>query len=319
MAGQVWVNASEGGHLTNNRLSKSLRAQNLPEYVYRQFVDIKEALGRKSGDTVYFDKTLKIDTKGDTLIETNTMPENRWKVVKDSVVVTEHGNSVPYTEKLQVLAEFDPQNISTVTLKNDQLEVLDSKVAAKFDDCRFRAVCTATNATTFTSDGAQTATAAVNMSDKNVRDVVDFMEKKHIPVFSDGNFRAINSVNTRRGIYDYLEAIAQYTDPKYKHNKEIGQYYNVRFQLDNSYLSNSVGASSVNGTAFFFGKESVLEAVAMMEEVRMKIPTDYGRSKGVAWIANLGFAKMWKLDTDDLNSVGKGIERIVKVTSHNDT
>jgi hypothetical protein len=100
--GQLWVTDSLGGHLTNNKLSKSIRQQNISEYVFKQFVEIKEDLGKKSGDTVYFDKTLKIDTKGGTLVETSTIPENKWKVVKDSVTVTEIGIRSSYGE-LEVL------------------------------------------------------------------------------------------------------------------------------------------------------------------------------------------------------------------------
>jgi len=52
-AGQYWVTNSLGGSLTNNKLSKSIREQNIGEFVFKQFVDIKEQLGAKSGDTVY--------------------------------------------------------------------------------------------------------------------------------------------------------------------------------------------------------------------------------------------------------------------------
>jgi len=94
MSSQLWATSSSGGYLTNNSLSKSLRNQALPEYAYRQFVDYKEDPGKKAGDTVFFDKTLKINTKGSTLVETNTIPENQWKVVKDSVVVQEWGKLI---------------------------------------------------------------------------------------------------------------------------------------------------------------------------------------------------------------------------------
>ena len=50
-------------------------------------------MGKKQGDTVFFDKRLRIDTKGGTLAETSTIPENKWKIVKDSVVVTEVGKT----------------------------------------------------------------------------------------------------------------------------------------------------------------------------------------------------------------------------------
>ena len=40
---------------------------------------------------------------------------------------------------------------------------------------------------------------------------------------------------------------------------------------------------------FFVGEETVAEAVAVPEEIRGKIPSDYGRSKGVAWYYLGGF------------------------------
>jgi N4-gp56 family major capsid protein len=316
-SGQIWVTNSLGGHLTNNSLSKSLRVQNEADWTFRQFCDIKEDPGKKRGDTVYFDKVLRLDTKGGTLTETATIPENKWKVTKGSVVLTEIGNSVPYTEKLETLAEFDPSDICSKTLKSDMLEVIDSLIAGQFDTADLTAVCTNTATTVFRTDGTALSTAQCNMSDKNVRDIVDIMEKYWIPKYADGNYRAIISVNSKRGLYDYLSAIAQYTKPEYMHNNEVGQYYNVRFVQDNagSVLSDAVGSNSVWGEGFFFGQEAVMEAVAALEEIRMKVPTDYGRSKGVSWVGLMNWKKIWDYSDDDVNGQMKGIERIVKVTS----
>jgi len=121
-------------------------------------------------------------------------------------------------------------------------------------------------------------------------------------------------VNTKRGIYDFLQAIAQYTEPQYKHKNEVGMYYQTRFVQDVQFLSNTKGSGSIFGEGLFFGKEAVLEAIAALPEVRMKIPTDFGRSKGVAWVGTEAFKKQWSA-ADDLNTTGKGIERIVLVTS----
>lgn len=316
MSGDLWAVNSQGGYLTNNSLSKSLREQALPAYVYRQFCNIKEDPGAKNGDTVFFDKLLKISTKGGTLTETNTIPESPWKVQKDSVVVTEWGNSTPYTQKLETLAAFDPNNISTLTLKKDMIEVTDSGAFLEFNKADFIAVASTTASTVITSNGTATITASANASDATVRDIIDSMEQKWVPRFADGNYRAILSINTRRGIYNFLQAVAQYADPAYRHNNEVGQYYSCRFTVDNSgNLSDAKGNGSQYGEGFFFGQEAVLEAIALAEEVRMKIPTDFGRSRGVAWYTIMQFKKMWSLSTDDLNSVGKGISRIWKLTS----
>ena len=40
---------------------------------------------------------------------------------------------------------------------------------------------------------------------------------------------------------------------------------------------------------FFMGGDTVAEGIAVPEEMRGKIPTDYGRSKGIAWYYLGGF------------------------------
>jgi len=52
-------------------------------------------------------------------------------------------------------------------------------------------------------------------------------------------------------------------------------------------------------TAHFFGKDTVAEAIVVPEEIRGKIPTDYGRSKGVSWYYLGGFGIV---HTDALNT-----------------
>lgn len=318
MSQQLWVVNSLGGNLTNNKLSKQLRNQALPMYTYRQFAQIKdEGLGRGSGDTVYFDKVLRIDTKGGTLSETSTVPSNLIKVVKDSVVVQEWGNSVEYTKKLEELAEWSADNIFLRGLRDDIAEVLDSAAYLPFEQGKLVAVATATNSTVFTSNGTATATANASISDRNVRDIVDEMKRKQVPKIGGkkGYYGAILSVRSTRGVYDFLQAIAQYTEPEFRYNSEVGKYYDTRFMEDNAFLSDAVGSGSAFGNGFFFGEDALLEAIAVPEYTVADIPTDLGRKRKVGWLAICQFKKTWDLSSDNLNSTGKGIERIVRVTS----
>ena len=55
---------------------------------------------------------------------------------------------------------------------------------------------------------------------------------------------------------------------------------------------------TTEGEAIFFGGDAVMEAIAIPEELRAKIPTDYGRSLGVAWYGLMGFSKIWDVATD---------------------
>ena len=318
MAQQQWVTSSLGGNLTNNKLSMQLRNQALPMFVYRQFAQIKdEGLGRQTGDTVYFEKILRINTRGGTLAETATVPANLVKVIKDSVVVTEWGNSIDYTKKLEDLSNWDPNNIFLKALRDDIADTLDNAAYTPFTTAKFVAVCTSTSSTVFTSNGTATATASASLSDKNVRDIVDDMKRKLIPKIGGpkGYYGAILSIKSLRGIYDYLQAIAQYTEPEYRYNSEVGRYYDARFMEDNNNLSDAVGSSGLSGNGFFFGEDAILEAIAVPEYTVADLPTDLGRSRKVGWLATLAFKKTWDLTSDDLNSQGKGIERIYRVTS----
>lgn len=306
----TWLN--NGTYYYSPKMSKQMRMQAGPRYIIRQFVDIKEGLGANAGDTVEFKKKLRIDTRGGTLTETNTMPTNRIKIVKDSVTVTEYGNAVDYTQKATTLSDFDMRDEYQSGLIDDQHDVLDRAACTQFQSAKYKCVCSATDTTTFTTDGTATATAGVNPSDKNMRRIVEYAKKRHIPKL--GSFYiAILSTDAMGGVYDYLEAIAQYADPKFRFNDEIGKYYGARFIEENNVLSNSIGSSS-KGEGLFFGGEAVTEAVALSEELRYE-ETDLGRSKKLAWYFIGGFKKTWDLDNDDQNSTNQGIERIIHITS----
>lgn len=309
----LWTN--EGSYLRSPKLSQQMREQAAPQFLWRQFVDTKDGLGKNAGDSVEFTKRLRIDTRGGTLVETNTMPSNRIKVIKDSTVVTEWGNAVPFTQKLETLSEFKMRSEYEKGLVQDQKDTIDTEIAGKFKTAKFKAVCTATTKTgvAFTTNGTATATAANELSDANIRAIIDYAKQKQIPKM--GNYyMVVGSTNAISGVYDYLQSVAQYADPSFRFNDEIGRYYGARFMEDNNVLVNNIGSSTNKGEAVVFGEEAVAMAMALPEELRYE-ETDLGRSKKLGWYSIFGCKKIWDLVTDDLNSTGKGIERIIHVTS----
>lgn len=317
MAQQVWVTNTLGGYCYSPKLSKQMREQAAPMFVFRNFVDVSEkGLGANKGDKVPFVKRLRIDTRGTTLVETTTMPKNNIKFTTDSVAVTEMGNGLDYTQKLESLSEFNMKDQFQQGLVQDQKDAIDYRIALQFQSAKFKAVATNTATTVFTSDGTATATASANISDKNVRDIVDYLSISQCPKFKGGDFyMGILSVKSMRGVYDYLQAVAQYAEPEFRFKNEVGQYYGARHVVENNILSNILGSGTAFGEALYFGDEAVVESVALPEELRYE-ETDLGRSKSLAWYAILGWKKMWDITNDDLNSTGKGFERIVHVTSH---
>ena len=78
-------------------------------------------------------------------------------------------------------------------------------------------------------------------------------------------------------------------------NGEIGRFEGVRFVEQTHKAKGSIGTAGTAWTngksdwAVFFGEDTVAEAVAVPEEIRGKIPGDYGRDRGIAWYYLGGF------------------------------
>ena len=71
-------------------------------------------------------------------------------------------------------------------------------------------------------------------------------------------------------------------------NGEIGRYESTRF-IEQTNIAKGTFVNAKSNWAFFFGADTVAEGIAVPEEMRGKIPTDYGRSRGIAWYYLGGF------------------------------
>lgn len=314
MGQQLFVTNSLGGFLTNNTLSQQLRFKAQTMQKFRQFVDMESMAGSGRGSKVFFDKISNIATGGGTLIETNTIPKSNFTILQGTLTMTEYGNSIPFTGKVKTLSEMSVPEATRTVLMNDMKVTLDSAAASQFYTNDYIATITNTATTTFGTAGTALATAGANMSDKNVRDIVDQMKKANIPRRDDDNYVCIASTNSIRGLYDFFEAKAQLTtmDPLYR--GEVGRYYNTRFIEETNFLSNAKGSNGIYGEAIFFGADAVREGIAVPEEIRVAIPSDFGRDQGIAWYALLGFQQVWS-QGGVLNGQNDGQTRIIVVQS----
>ena len=307
MAGlQYWASDAQGGFFTNNRLSQQLRHALVPIMKFRQFVDIKEGWGKGVGDTLFYNKISKVDTAGGALVETNLMPENQYSISRGTITLTEYGNSIPYTGKLEALSEFNVQDPTMKVLRNDMAEVLDKRAGLEFKRTQRKYVCLSTATGTLesradatTSTFATSNIAKVSPSDFHFKEVIDELKKRNIPKYDGENYVCIGSVNALRSLKDSSEWLdaAKYGDPERLFNGEVGRWYGCRFIEETNLLVNTLGSSSGTnalGEAVVFGAEACIEGIAVPEEIRAKVATDYGRSKGLAWYAILGYKKMWK-------------------------
>lgn len=212
---------------------------------------------------------------------------------------------MPFTEKLDSLGQFNISSVTEQRLRDDMVKVLESAVGTQFTTTDYIAVCSATNNVVITTNGTATATATADLTAKNVRSIVDFMRKKHIPKYDGSNYVAVASISSVSGLHDDTGAggwqdLVKYTEGNVNKalNGEVGVYYMTRFVEETGFLSNTIGSGSTRGQALFFGSDTVYEAVATPEEIRVKIPADYGRDQGLAWYALLGFKIVWSFSAD---------------------
>jgi N4-gp56 family major capsid protein len=304
MPGQVYSINTLGGNWTAPYLAQKIRNVAQPEFRFRQFLDVHEAVGKGRGDTWLFDKAGNVATQGGTLVETNTIPETNYVTNQGTGSITEYGNAVPFTGKLQALGQFEVEPVTEQKLRDDEVKVLESAAGAQFVLTDFVAVCSQTNSVVITTNGTATATATANLTAVNVRSIVDFMKKKLVPRIGN-TYACIASVAMLSGMHADSAAggwidISKYTEMFAKNifNGEVGNFYHTRFVEETGYFSNTIGSGSTQGQAVFFGSDNVYEAVSIPEEIRLKNSLDYGRDLGIAWYALLGFKIVWSYTTD---------------------
>lgn len=295
MAGQLWVTNTLGGYMYSDSLSKVLRYAVQPGVKFRQFADIKDAAvqGKGKGDTFHWNVYSDVAAQGTTLAETSTMPETNFTISQGTMTITEYGNSVPYTGKLDDLSEHPVKEVINKVLKNDAKKAFDIAAHAQFNATPLRVVPTAgtsTNAVTLTTNGTATLTNNVALGKDHVKAIVDIMKERNIPPYMNDDYVGVGWPTTFRTLKNDLEAIKLYTESGFGMilNGEIGRYENVRF-VEQTNIAKSAWSTAKSGWAFFFGDDTVAEGIAVPEEMRGKIPTDFGRSRGIAWYYLGGF------------------------------
>ncbi len=305
MAGQLWSVNSLGGFFYSLNLSNELREALQPQARFRQFCDVKDASmqGKQKGQTFTWDVVQNVATAGGTLVETNTMPETNFTIVQGTLTITEYGNSVPYSGKLEALSKFEVRKPVMQALRNDAAKTFDRAAWKQFNNALLRVVPSAGTSTTslnLTTNGTATVTNNAAFSNVYAKLVVDTMKERNIPAYTGDDYVAIGWPTTFRTLKNNLETIHQYTVPGIQliFNAEIGRYENVRFVEQTNIPKGRSTDGGLTGTAwtnalsdwiFFMGEDTVVEGIAIPEEMRAKIPTDYGRSKGVAYYYLGGF------------------------------
>ena len=290
MSGQVWQTNSLGGYMWAPNLSRKLRTALQPLVRFRQFCDAREAFGLGKGETFNWDVYSDTVGEGGTLDELQVMPETNFTISQNSLTVSEYGLSVPFTKKLDDLSEHPVTEIIHKVLKNDARKVLDKAAHAQFENgIRVRVTGSSDVLTEFTEDSATFGgVTSLAFGNNHAKAIADELSERDISTFDGNNYMSIARPRALRNFKDDLEAIHQYTSEGWHviMNGEKGRYEGIRFCEQTNVASK--GYTNTD-QIFFFGSDTVVEAFAIPEEIRGKIPTDYGRSRGIAWYALLGY------------------------------
>jgi N4-gp56 family major capsid protein len=293
----------------SDELTETLRLSVQPLVKFRQFCDAKDATskGLNKGELYHWNVYSDIATQGSSLVETSTMPESNFTITQGTLTINEFGNSVPYTAKLDNLSIQPVTEVINKVLKHDAKKAFDIQAYTQFDATPLRFVGTNTGGGgVLTTDGTATATNSMAFNKEHAKVIVDTMKERNIPPYAMDDYFALTHPTSIRTFKNDLETIHQYVDPGLQliMNGEIGRYESTRYveqtfipkggAADQTSFDPNTGTAEVWDNAlsswvFFFGEDTCAEALAIPEEVRGKIPSDYGRSKGVAWYYLGGF------------------------------
>lgn len=302
------------GYIHSNQVSKLLRESLRPKGKFRQFCTIPEevdgASGLNKGNTFYWNVISAPARQNFRLSETERIASSNVSVTQNSLTVVEMGRAIEHTLKAQLLSFQDWEAIINNGLAFMAGAQFDVEAYLQFDATPLRASPTSgtsTTSVTFVTDGNPTITNNVALGTGHVKAVGDFMKKRNIPPHMQRDaYVCIAGIDNLRGIKNSLESIHQYTETGLSFIKygEIGRYEDFIFVeqtmipeggADDSTTfdayTNTADAwnNALSSWAMFFGDDPVSEAPVVPEEVRAKLPEDYGRDKGAAWYALTGF------------------------------
>jgi N4-gp56 family major capsid protein len=311
MAGLNWETPAEGGYLYADELSDVLRTQVQPLTKFRQLCDAEDGTqkGLHRGQSFTWDVYSNTGSQGRTLDELSPMPETGVTVLQHSLTVTEAGQAVPFTQKLEFLSMHSVTKIIDKALKDDARKFFDIASWEQMNRTPLRVTPTggtSTTALTLDTNGTASVTNNLAYADSHAKLVSDLMKERNIPPFMADDYVAISHPTTLRKLKNDMESKELYTETglSYIFSGEIGRYESTRY-IEQNFIPKGGAADSVTfdpytATAdawnnalsswiFFLGGDTVTEAIVIPEEIRAKLPGDFGRSKAIAWYYLGGF------------------------------
>lgn len=298
MAQQTWVFDAPTGVYKSHAMSQQLFEAAVAKSVFMDHVFPIDGFGRGRGETVTLTRIAAVtEPTSATLQEAERIPEDTFTLSTTSITVDEIGRALPYTSLSLDLSEFDLENPIQNELRKQMTLTLDTKAAAVFTAAQVKYIPTGLATAVNDTDGTASTAATANMNVFHVEEIYDLMfDTYFVPPAVDDDYIGIFRTLGLRGIKrdPTWEEWHKYTDPAAKFNGVVGRIENIRFIPTNHNNSlGTIGTASVLGEGVVFGERPVAMAEALTPELRAAVPSDFGRSKAVAWYGILNFGEVY--------------------------
>lgn len=297
----VWSTDSRGGYLTTPKLSNDMRYNAQTMQVFTNFVAPAGSdganLGMNQGDTFQWLSVGDMED-GRKISENEIVPTGNLDIQKQTVRADEISIGIDYNWRLDILAEMDIYDMIVTSLINSMARTLDRMCAAVFraTDLVYTPTGSLTNPSyVLGTAGVPLAGAQRPFTTWDHLNIVNLLGGTYnAPTFYGSEYAVVCSHQFHRSIFEDLKFFdshaQQYSEKLVK--GYVGDYLMAKFHVENNCLTNDFGNEL--GEAIYIGGDAVFEVTVYPEELQAKLGADYGRDRGMRWVAYKAWAEAQK-------------------------
>ncbi len=314
MATVTWEFDIPSGTWKNHKLSRDLRIAAIENVTFAEHVRTERAFGRKAGESVTMTKVSALaEPTSAEFGENQLIPEDTISPSTSQITIKRLGRAVVFSEDVNVLSVYDMEDPIQRLLRQQMSLVLDTLASSAFKSTPIKYAVTGTSSNNITINGVFGATSTANLNTYHLEEIRDYLfDTLRAPMINGDSYVMIARTKAIRGILrdpDFEKWFVN-TDPQKKFNRELGTFENIRLiESNHGTALGNVGSGGVLGEAVVFGEDAVTMIEALMPELRMGIPRNFGLLRGIAWYGLLNFGLTWG------SSSAPGEARVVHVGS----
>lgn len=279
---QTWVD--QYSTINVNELTEAIRIQAQPMKAFAQAATGPDgrALGLGKGSTVQYVFYPDVDTQGGELDENEEFPSTGFTPAQVSYTVTEYGNSIKHTGKLEDLSRLGIKDVHMQALLNDwhKLENTQVRTQAITTDWQISLDATLSD-TEFVTNGTLTHTTDTDLTVDGMGITKTKAKLNNIPFYDGESYlfitgvEGVDALQTDSDFTDYI----RYDSGRAALNGELGRIRECRVIEDNHVIAKQTGTYD---EFFLFGADAVGFDVAVPIEIRTEVK-DVGRDFRIAY------------------------------------